>query len=266
MNIDYIDQTIDENHRIAYRIIHFFFSCTDFFYIFLFLFIYRCNVTPILHVFSIMSFDVLVRIVELSAYFTKNSFSKEILLSLLASIQFYLVISYIDKSFMNSTFSINQNGIATVEYVLFTFSFGMIIFPFEIFMFYGSNLFWIFKFVFIFISIYLFNTFMMNKFKDFLLSLSEKAHQNIILLSIIQKMPGLAFYSFSSICFVKMIRLTMLNKLYISYLEMALISLKETGKYALFILLGAMSLVAESDQEFNRNNENKFGVSVNQPY
>ena len=170
MNIDYIDQTIDENHRIAYRIIHFFFSCTDFFYIFLFLFIYRCNVTPILHIFSIMSFDVLVRIVELSSYFTKNSFSKELLLSLLASSQFYLIISYINKSFMNSTFSINQNGIGTAEYTLFTFSFGMIIFPFEIFMFYDSNLFWIFKFVFIFISIYLFNTFMMNKFKDFLLA------------------------------------------------------------------------------------------------
>jgi hypothetical protein len=266
MNIDYLDQTIDENHRIAYRIIHFFFSCTDFFYIFLFLFIYRCNVTPILHVFSIMSFDVLVRIVELSSYFSKNSFSKELLLSFLASVQFYLLISYINKSFMNSTFSINQNGIGTPEYFLFTFSFGMIIFPFEIFMFYDSNLFWIFKFVFIFISIYLFNTFMMNKFKDFLLSLSEKAHQNILLLSIIQKMPGLAFYSFSSICFIKMIRLTLINQLYVSYLEMGLISLKETGKYALFILLGAMSVVIESDQEYNRSNENKYGITVNQPY
>jgi hypothetical protein len=106
----------------------------------------------------------------------------------------------------------------------------------------------------------------MNKFKDFLLSLSEKAHQNILLLSIIQKMPGLAFYSFSSICFVKMIRLTLINKLYISYLEMGLITLKETGKYALFILLGAMSVVVESDQEYNRSSENKYGITVNQPY
>ena len=44
-----------------------------------------------------------------------------------------------------------------------------------------------------------------------------------------------------------------------------LITLKETGKYALFILIGAMSIIIESDQEFNRSTENKFGISVNQP-
>ena len=263
MNIDLIDQTIDENHRIAYRIIQFFFSIIDFFLIFLFLCITKCYLNTILKLFTIMVLDVLVRVMELSNYFFINSFLKELLLSLFSSIQFFLIISYINNSFMNSTFSINQNGISTGEYVLFTFAFGLIVFPFETFMFNGSSLFFIFKSFLIFTSIYLFYTYFMNKYKDYLESLSEKAQQNVIMFSILKNMLSLSLYSFSSICFVKLLKLALNDKLYVSYLEMGLISLKEAGKYAVFILLGTMSFIIESETDFNRS-DSKYSVTVNQ--
>ena len=101
----------------------------------------------------------------------------------------------------------------------------------------------------------------MNKYKDYLDSIQDKTQQNLLLFSIISNMPGLAFYSLCAKIFLYLIQSGFRNKLFLSYLDMAQITLNEVAKYSIFLVLGSFLYIIMLDTDFNRE---KYNVTVNQ--
>ena len=105
----------------------------------------------------------------------------------------------------------------------------------------------------------------MNRYKIFLISVSDLIQTNILLDSMIRNMPCMAYFTYSLKCFVKISTLFVKNKLYSSYLDMGIITLNELGKYSIFVLLGALLYIFESEPYFINKNY-KCDVSVNNYY
>ena len=101
----------------------------------------------------------------------------------------------------------------------------------------------------------------MNKYKDYLDSIQDKTQQNLVLFSIMSNMPGLSFYSLCGKIFLYLIESGFTNKLFLSYLDMAQITLNEAAKYSIFLVLGSFLYIIMLDTDFNRE---KYDVTINQ--
>ena len=88
--------------------------------------------------------------------------------------------------------------------------------------------------------------------------------QSIIIFSILTNMPSLAFYCFNGKIFLKLIELFFQNKLLLSYLDMAQITLNESAKYSIFLFLTSLLYIWSFDfVDINKENE-AYAVTVNQ--
>ena len=260
--MDMIIETIEENHRSAFKIIQLFFSCADLLIIALMLFMVKFYIFPIIKLLFLMIIDILIRIIKLYAYSYKNSFSKEFFLTLFTLCQFLLIISFFNKALLNSENNyLIQIEIKCSEYALFSVGFFFIVFPFEKLYFNESSTFYILKCIILFICLFYFYRYIMNKFKDYLDSVQDRIQQNIVLYSIMTNLPGLAFYSFCAKIFLYLIESGFRNKLFLSYLDMAQITLNEAAKYSIFLILGSLLYIIMLDTDFNRE---KYEVTVNQ--
>ena len=260
--MDMIIETIEENHRSAFTIIQYFFSFADLLIIGLMLFVVKFYIFPIIKLLFLIVIDILIRIIKLYAYSYQKSFSKEFFLTILTLCQFLLIISIFNKALINSENNyLIQSEIVFSEYFLFSIGFFFIVFPFEKFYFNESSSFYILKCILLFICLFLFYRYIMNKYRDYLDSIQDRTQQNLIIYSIMSNMPGLAFYSFCAKIFLYLIESGFKNKLFLSYLDMAQITLNEAGKYSIFLVITSILYLIFLDTDFNRE---KYDVTVNQ--
>jgi len=75
--MDMIIETIEENHRSAFRIIQYFFSSMDLLLIALMLYMVKLYIFPIMQLLILMIIDILIRIIKVYTYSYQNSFSKK---------------------------------------------------------------------------------------------------------------------------------------------------------------------------------------------
>ena len=260
--MDMIIETIEENHRSAFRIIQYFFSSMDILLIALMLYMVKLYIFPIMQLLILMIIDILIRIIKVYTYSYQNSFSKEFFLTIFTLSQFLLIISFFNKALLNSDNNyIIQSEIGLSEYVFFSIGFFFINFPFEKLYFNESSAFYILKCILLFICLFIFYRYIMNKYKDYLDSIQDRIRQNFVLYSIMSNMPGLAFYSLCAKIFLYLIKSGFRNKLFLSYLDMAQITLIEASKYSIFLVLGSLLYIIMLDTDFNRE---KYDVTVNQ--
>ena len=260
--MDMIIEMIEENHRSAFTIIQYFFSCADLLLIALMLYMVKFYIFPIMKLLILMIIDILIRIIKLYTYSYQNSFSKEFFLTIFTLSQFLLIISFFNKALLNSDNNyIIQNEIGFSEYVFFSIGFFFIVFPFEKLYFNESSAFYILKCILLFICLFIFYRYIMNKYKDYLDSIQDRTQQNLLLFSIMSNMPGLAFYSLCAKIFLYLIQSGFRNKLFLSYLDMAQITLNEVAKYSIFLVLGSFLYIIMLDTDFIRE---KYNVTVNQ--
>ena len=103
----------------------------------------------------------------------------------------------------------------------------------------------------------------MKKFKYFLENYSEMIQQKILLFSILTNMPALSFYSYCITICLYLSRLFFKDKLYISYLDMAIITSNESGKYSFFLmLLGLLYIISPNIIFKDENNNDNYDVTV----
>ena len=125
-----IIEMIEENHRSAFTIIQYFFSCADLLLIALMLYMVKFYIFPIMKLLILMIIDILIRIIKLYTYSYQNSFSKEFFLTIFTLSQFLLIISFFNKALLNSDNNyIIQNEIGFSEYVFFFYWFFFYSFP-----------------------------------------------------------------------------------------------------------------------------------------
>ena len=266
MNKNIIEQTIEENHYIAFKIIQYFFICINIFLIFLFYFFTNYNFISIFRLFIIFILDSIIRLLEIFLYSIQNNIYKELAISIIESSQFLLIISFINKGFINSDNYVNRNTIKIFEYIILDLFFLIITFPIEKFYFNDSHIFFILKYIFSLLSLFLFNKYIMNKFKEFLYSIISKIKLNICLFITLESIPKIAYYLYFMKFFLKFfqIYLAKIDEIYTNYLKMAIISIKEAGKYSICIFLGGLLYVYETNSEFNTKGNDSYSVTVNQ--
>lgn len=256
------EQKIEENHKKAFEIIQYFFSGTDIFFILIFLCITGFNFNRISKLLSIMSLDIILRVIELFTYSIQNSFNKELFISIIESIQFILVMLFINNVMSNSSNNDNyENIISIFEVVLFTVLFYLIIFPFEKFVFNNTNNFFIGKCVTASLIIFILYKCIGGKYKEFLKNILVKIQDNIFLYSILVNLPSLAFYVFIARYSLNLLLLVIKNKLYVSYLEMILISFNEAGKYSVIVVLAGL-LYINQDSYSNSGSRGSYKDDV----
>ena len=256
-----IEQEIENNHREAFKIIQYFFTSVDILFIFIFLCMTKFNLNPISKLVYIILIDILQRLTELNTYSFQNSFIKEFFLSLFGSCQFFLIISHYNNTLNNLNNNFSQSESGNIIYIILTIVFYLIIFPFE--KFNDSTKYYVFKYIIIIICLYFVYKYTMNKYKEHLENVSDKIQQNIFINSILVNMPTLSYYAIILKCVLKLIKLLLSNKLYLSYLEMGIISFNETFKYGIYFILTALLYIL-ADSDYTGKGSGQYEITVSQ--
>ena len=234
-----IDEEIMQNHNQAEAFISLFFAGLDVItYIViltLFGFEFKSLDTPKQKLTIFLLLDGILRIINMYTDSYMQSFVREMVFSLIVTIQFYLSISILEQIFTdrsNESFLINELRIQN-KY-LFSFIFFCLVFSFKGFM--TSNYLSLLQYIFILISISVFYKYIANKIDLFLTYISKKNNQ-FQGKNFINNLPFFVFLYFTIFYILQLCGLMINNKLYESYMMMICIIFKEVGKYLVITLL-----------------------------
>ena len=253
-----IDEEIMQNHNQAEAFISLFFAGLDVItYIViltLFGFEFKSLDTPKQKLTIFLLLDGILRIINMYTDSYMQSFVREMVFSLIVTIQFYLSISILEQIFTdrsNESFLINELRIQN-KY-LFSFIFFCLVFSFKGFM--TSNYLSLLQYIFILISISVFYKYIANKIDLFLTYILKKNNQ-FQGKNFINNLPFFVFLYFTIFYILQLCGLMINNKLYESYMTMICTIFKEVGKYLNILLLIAIlysfnKYVKENEYSYN---------------
>ena len=257
------EQIIEENYKTAFNIIHYFFSFLDIILFFLFISLANYNLNSILKLFCLLIIDILTRFLEIINYSVKKTFNKSLLITFFESWQFIIIISYINKGFINSdNYYVKRNAFKNSEYIFCTIFFSILTFPIEVFYFKDSK-FFIFKCLLTFLCLFCFKKYILKKYKEYFENNKYKVERNMFIFSILWTTPDLIFYLYYFKFVLKVLKAVKKNKLFINCMQMGIICINESAKYTIFLFLGGLLYIYESDRPFNIGN-GKYTVRVSQ--
>ena len=258
------EQIIEENYKTAFNIIQYFFSFLDFILFFVFICLTNYNLNSILQLFCLLIIDILTRFLEIINYSVKKTFNKSLFITFFESLQFIIIISYINKGFINSNnYYVKRNAFKNSEYIFYTIFFSLLTFPIEVFYFKDSYIFYIFKCLLTFLYLFYLKKYIIKKYNEYLENNKYKVERNMFIFSILLTTPDLIFYLYYFKYVLKVLKVVLKNKLYISYIQMGIICINESAKYTIILFLGGLLYIYESDVLFNRGN-GKYTVRVSQ--
>lgn len=238
-----IDEEIMKNHNQAEAFISLFFAGLDALTYIVILTLFGCEIGGVdspkqkLSIFLLL--DGVLRIINMYTDYYVRSFVKEIVFSLIVSMQFYLSISVLDQLFTdksNETFLINELQIK-FKY-LFSGIFFCLVFSFKGLM-ESYYLLTSIQYIIILISISVFYKYMANKI-DFFLSNISKRNNQFQGRNFINNLPFFIFLYFIIYYILQLCALMIDNKLYESYMTMICVIFREVGKYLIILLLIAI--------------------------
>ena len=255
-----IDEEIMQNHNQAEAFISLFFAGLDVItYIViltLFGFEFKSLDTPKQKLTIFLLLDGILRIINMYTDSYMQSFVREMVFSLIVTIQFYLSISILEQIFTDrSNESILINELRIQNKYLFSFIFFCLVFSFKGFM--TSNYLSLLQYIFILISISVFYKYIANKIDLFLTYISKKNKQ-FQGKNFINNLPFFVFLYFTIFYILQLCGLMINNKLYESYMTMICTIFKEVGKYLNILLLIAILYSFNKyvkENEFSYNNK-----------
>jgi hypothetical protein len=267
MNTD-INEEIMKNHNLAEAFISLFFAGLDVItYIViltLFGFEFKSIDSPKQKLTMFLLLDGILRIINMYTDSYMQSFAREMLFSLIVTLQFYLTISMLEQIFTdktNESFLLNELQIKN-KY-LFSFIFFCLVFSFKGFM--TSNFLSSMQYICILILISIFYKYIANKIDLFLSNISRRNNQ-FQGRNFINNLPFFIFLYFTIFYVLQLCGLMIDNKLYESYMTMICTIFKEVGKYLNILLLIAVyhsfnKYIKETDfacdNKHNQNENNK---------
>ena len=249
-----IDEEIMQNHNQAEAFISLFFAGLDVItYIViltLFGFEFKSLDTPKQKLTIFLLLDGILRIINMYTDSYMQSFVREMVFSLIVTIQFYLSISILEQIFTdrsNESFLINELRIQN-KY-LFSFIFFCLVFSLKGLM--TSNFLSSIQYICILILISVFYKYIANKIDLFLTNISKKNNQ-FQGRNFINNLPFFVFLYFTIFYILQLCGLMIDNKLYESYMTMICTIFKEVGKYLNILLLIA---IYHSFNKYIKDNE-----------
>ena len=249
-----IDEEIMQNHNQAEAFISLFFAGLDVItYIViltLFGFEFKSLDSPKQKLTIFLLLDGILRIINMYTDSYMQSFVREMVLSLIVTLQFYLSISMLEQIFIdksNESFLVNELQIKN-KY-LFSFIFFCLVFSLKGLM--TSNFLSSIQYICILILISVFYKYIANKIDLFLTNISKKNNQ-FQGRNFINNLPFFVFLYFTIFYILQLCGLMIDNKLYESYMTMICTIFKEVGKYLNILLLIA---IYHSFNKYIKDNE-----------
>ena len=260
-----IDEEIIQNHNQAEAFISLFFAGLDaityIVILTLFGFEFKSIDSPKQKLTMFLLLDGILRIINMYTDSYMQSFAREMLFSLIVTLQFYLSISMLEQIFTdksNESFILNELQIKN-KY-LFSFIFFCLVFSFKGFMI--SNFLSFMQYICILIVISIFYKYIANKIDLFLSNISRRNNQ-FQGRNFINNLPFFIFLYFTIFYVLQLCGLMIDNKLYESYMTMICTIFKEVGKYLNILLLIAVyhsfnKYIKETDFTYdNKHNQNE---------
>ena len=260
-----IDEEIIQNHNQAEAFISLFFAGLDaityIVILTLFGFEFKSIDSPKQKLTMFLLLDGILRIINMYTDSYMQSFAREMLFSLIVTLQFYLSISMLEQIFTdksNESFILNELQIKN-KY-LFSFIFFCLVFSFKGFMI--SNFLSFMQYICILIIISIFYKYIANKIDLFLSNISRRNNQ-FQGRNFINNLPFFIFLYFTIFYVLQLCGLMIDNKLYESYMTMICTIFKEVGKYLNILLLIAVyhsfnKYIKETDFTYdNKHNQNE---------
>ena len=249
-----IDEEIIQNHNQAEAFISLFFAGLDaityIVILTLFGFEFKSIDSPKQKLTMFLLLDGILRIINMYTDSYMQSFAREMIFSLIVTLQFYLSISMLEQIFTdksNESFILNELQIKN-KY-LFSFIFFCLVFSFKGFM--TSNFLSFMQYICILIVISIFYKYIANKIDLFLSNISRRNNQ-FQGRNFINNLPFFIFLYFTIFYVLQLCGLMIDNKLYESYMTMICIIFKEVGKYLNILLLIA---IYHSFNKYSKENE-----------
>jgi hypothetical protein len=247
-------EEIMQNHNQAEAFISLFFAGLDVItYIViltLFGFEFKSLDSPKQKLTMFLLLDGILRIINMYTDSYMQSFVREMVLSLIVTLQFYLSISMLEQIFTdksNESFLVNELQIKN-KY-LFSFIFFCLVFSLKGLM--TSNFLSSIQYICILILISVFYKYIANKIDLFLTNISKKNNQ-FQGRNFINNLPFFVFLYFTIFYILQLCGLMIDNKLYESYMTMICTIFKEVGKYLNILLLIA---IYHSFNKYIKDNE-----------
>ena len=235
-----IEEEIIQKHNQADAFISFFFAAVDIIVFIIILIQFGCTFKKtcslIQKLYGLIMLDGVIRIINLKISSFVYSFPKEILMSIFATIQFYLIINILfaifeDKRNQNS--SAGYMGIIEDKILLLCcFFFGSIVFIF-------SKMFSLIQYVSCLFALCGFGYIMNKKTNLFLEGVSQK-NKNFNAKYFIQNLLLFTGFYFFIYYVIKILSLFIENPLYCSYIQVTYDAFKEIGKYLAFIFVSSI--------------------------
>ena len=235
-------EEIMQNHNQAEAFISLFFAGLDVItYIViltLFGFEFKSLDSPKQRLTMFLLLDGILRIINMYTDSYMQSFVREMVLSLIVTLQFFLSISMLEQIFTdksNESFLVNELQIKN-KY-LFSIIFFCLVFSLKGLM--TSNFLSSIQYICILILISVFYKYIANKIDLFLTNISKKNNQ-FQGRNFINNLPFFVFLYFTIFYILQLCGLMIDNKLYESYMTMICTIFKEVGKYLNILLLIAI--------------------------
>ncbi len=212
------------------------------------------NIKTLKHKFvTIFAIDIIIRLLFIRTYYHPHTLFKELFFSSMASFQFFLILSFLDqmindnqlskqKNEINSSIFINSKELSLL-FFLFIFSYYKFSYSFaKHFCFLQSliNIGCVFK--------------LYEYLRDIVLVVVENiSHthvrfQNSIIYSFINNLPLSSLEFFIAYYILRIISLFIENSLYLIYIKIIIIIIKEASKYFVHFIIGAILYIV------NKNN------------
>ena len=264
MKYKIIEQQIDQKHKDAFIIVQYFFSGFNILSILFLLFLSKFNFKNYIKLLCLMILDIILRFLKLTKYSVDKSLKLQILFSFISSIEFFLIISIINKVFKNANVYKKDRSKKCQRMILLTIIYGFIIFPYNKFILKYEKYLFISNIIINLVFINLLNSYLKVKLKVFFKKIKEKEERNRFIFTILDLLPNLISISFSLYYFGKFLYFYIENKLYISYLGAILITIKEIGKYLIYLFLGCLLYLFEKDNSgFKKVKNEKYNLYNN---
>ena len=187
--------------------------------------------------------DIIYRISFIKTYLLDTSFSKELLLTLLSSCQFYLILSFLKDASKRVELSGNFDCFENFEN-LFPFRnstyFFFIFFSYERFCHGFNKEIQLIENLVILGGFFKIYGYFRNKVYEIIIILRKIEQKNEFIFILVEYQTVNPFIFFTFCCILNIISLFIDNPIILIYSKILMIIIKEIGKYLIFVLLGSI--------------------------
>lgn len=213
-----------------------------------------------LKLISIFAIDIIIRLLYIKTYYHANNIFKEIFFSGMPTSQFYLILSFLDQILNNIYISNTKYIVKQVNSIELSFLFFLFIFSYDKFSYSFSK-----HLCFLESIINLGCVFKLYEYlRDIILIIVEGINNRKVEISLIysfiKNLPLSSLEFYVIFYCLKIISLFIENSLYLIYIKIIILIVKETSKYFVFFILGSIIFILTKYYN-NKNPSDNTGIN-----